>query len=825
MCGVIGLVYAESREDLGQVADRLLRTLEYRGYDSTGAAIQGDDAAVDLRKGVGAPSKILGPLGVTKLAGRVLCGQVRWATFGAVDEQNAQPHVVRCKTYLYGAHNGNVTNCDALKLWLEDEGHAVRSDNDGEMVVHLVEHFFALALEARGTAERRAPDVRRAAMREAIVAAGERLIGGFAAVVVDPLTHTVWAIKNGSSLYFGLGRDDLGGAFGIASSDLSAVLSLTRTLVSLSAGEFVEFTADDYAVYGLADGAPREREPARSRLRAEDTVLRPEFTTFMAQEIAAQVQTVRDVVRLFTGGSARIAGLEAPPADVVQALEALRDPRTVDVAGAFRALRDDVAVRRAVDAAPSVPPGPFTSSEAALLTDLDAAAEGDAERALVQLLDAWWEREEVDQFGAAVEGFCRMAQETLAGHGRVVVVCCGSSYNAAKVAALFFDRLAHVGLEVVLPGEFRGQVAHALTDGDLVVAVTQSGETKDLVDVLDLVLADGHRVGRVGMVNNLNSTIALEKCDLVVPLRCGPEIAVPATKSFVNQLAIFYVLALRLGEHRQQATGRAAELAARRDTLSDLPALIERTLDATADAVEAAAQRLYLAPSMHILGTRLVGVAREGALKVREVVLNHTEGFEASEFKHGPNTILGQNTLYGPLQVARLLRGLGEALALGCETAEDPAALVRDVTRAVFDPQRAMPEGFDRATLLQALYADYPLLYVTGPDARDVALTVSQLNTHKIRGSLTVVIAEEDAQLRQAACKPPADNPAYRAEYIVLPPTGDGLRTAFSATVVLQQLALAMSVRKAAWLDALHLAGHGVHPDVPKNVSKSITVD
>ena len=118
MCGVIGLVYAASRDDLGQVADRLLRTLEYRGYDSTGAAIQGDDTAVDLRKGVGAPSKILGPLGVTKLAGRVLCGQVRWATFGAVDEQNAQPHVVRCKTYLYGAHNGNVTNCDALKLWL-----------------------------------------------------------------------------------------------------------------------------------------------------------------------------------------------------------------------------------------------------------------------------------------------------------------------------------------------------------------------------------------------------------------------------------------------------------------------------------------------------------------------------------------------------------------------------------------------------------------------------------------------------------------------------------------------------------------------------------
>ena len=81
------------------------------------------------------------------MAGQILCGQVRWATFGAVDDLNAQPHVVRCKTFLYGAHNGNVTNCDALKVWLQGYGHEVLSDNDGEMVVHVVEHYFAIALE------------------------------------------------------------------------------------------------------------------------------------------------------------------------------------------------------------------------------------------------------------------------------------------------------------------------------------------------------------------------------------------------------------------------------------------------------------------------------------------------------------------------------------------------------------------------------------------------------------------------------------------------------------------------------------------------------
>ena len=175
MCGVIGLIYERPRPDLGRVAAELLRTLEYRGYDSTGAAIQGAGEEVTLRKGVGAPSRVVHTLGIVDLPGQILAGQVRWATFGAVTEANSQPHVVRCKSYLYGAHNGNVTNCDALKAWLTDEGHRVLSDNDGEMVVHTIEHWFALGLAARPVAERLDPAVRRTVMRAAIVHAATRL--------------------------------------------------------------------------------------------------------------------------------------------------------------------------------------------------------------------------------------------------------------------------------------------------------------------------------------------------------------------------------------------------------------------------------------------------------------------------------------------------------------------------------------------------------------------------------------------------------------------------------------------------------------------------
>src|ERR1043165_736973 len=648
MCGVIGFISEAHRDDLGVVAAELLKTLEYRGYDSTGAAVQGEGETIDLRKGVGAPSVMVDELGIVGLAGSILCGQVRWATFGSVDDLNAQPHEVRCKIHIYGAHNGNVTNCDDLKSWLTSEG-------------------------------RDAGAARRAASRAAIVKAGRRLKGSYAAVVVDPVSRTLWAIKQGSSLYFGLGE-----GLSIASSDLSSVLKLTRILVPVFEGEFVEYTAESHALYRVRDGERIERAPARSRLQAKDVALSPRFRTYMEQEIDAQEETCRRVAALFEG------------------------------------VEDD---------------------------------------------------EDVREFAAASAAFLAAVRDAPARNGRVFFVCCGSSHHAALAGAVFFNELAHAEIVPVLPGDFRGRFAASLRPADVVVAVSQSGETKDLIDVMNHVIATGLPIRRIGIVNNVSSTLGQEKCEIVLPLRCGPEIAVPATKSYINQLAMMLGLAARLGG----VDG----------ALSSLPALIQETLTSTEAAVDDAARLLYLKPSMHILATRLLAVAKEGALKIREVVLNHTEGYEASESKHGRNPFLGVNTFSGIEAVLRYAES-------------------RD---------------------LASLYDDYPLIFVSGPDATDADLTISQINTHKIRGATCGMIGEENAALRQAIGKPPADNPSYRSAYIALPTTGSNLMTVFTATVVLQRLALRMSEMKAKYLDDLGFRDHGVHPDVPKNVSKSITVD
>ena len=99
MCGVVGLLFERENSRIGEFAGRLLKSLEYRGYDSTGALFQNSSKKTVLKKDVGAPSKLVKKLGIDKESGKIFCGQVRWATFGVVNQANCQPHEVNCKMH------------------------------------------------------------------------------------------------------------------------------------------------------------------------------------------------------------------------------------------------------------------------------------------------------------------------------------------------------------------------------------------------------------------------------------------------------------------------------------------------------------------------------------------------------------------------------------------------------------------------------------------------------------------------------------------------------------------------------------------------------
>jgi len=816
MCGIVSICYKTDNPALGFEGGELLKRLEYRGYDSTGGAFIRQDHGIRLLKKVGAPSRVVPELGIDQEAGQRFIGQVRWATYGAVTEVNCQPHLMACKIEFVGAHNGNISNTDTLKPYLTAQGHRVVSDNDGEMITHLAEHFYAEnvanpgpVLEACRVGAVLGFEIPDSAflLMDAARKANAQAEGSYAAAFADPHGVGVVAVKSGSSLYAGIGTDTFG-EFVVVSSDLTSVLSKTRMLIPLAEGEGIWFTEREYVIFKLSGSVsfatPR---PKRSKLNVRDTGLRAPFQYFMDQEIASSPENLEEIIRyyfrspetegLFAAFEDRIDLCKALVEKVMKHYEAGDEPSLREAFGALQVdpvyleLADRVKSHKSVWA---TQPNCCVSDERALLADL-ARLEPKAWEtlALLDLVIIWKKRRRVTQHLLDLVKAIREAQKN---GGRVFLVASGTSYHAALTAGYFFNNLAGVAVFPCNPGMFRSMYMNGLNPADLLIAITQSGETKDLVDILQDVRARIPALRRISLVNNENSRIPQELSEFYLPILCGPEIAVAATKSFLNQVAVLYVLAASFSLNERKIV----------EKLGEARALIQETLGHGEKDVEAAAQRLFLEPSLHILGTGLIGLAREGALKIREVVLNHAEGYDAAEFKHGPNTILGKNTLFSIHDLAGLLE------TYEAQRGDTPFA-------GGLESLKAWPE------LVERRFSNYPLLFVCPPDERDIRITISQIHTHKIRGADIILIAEKNAELAMAASGKPMGQEHYWSQFLEVPASGDSNLFVFAASVLLQRLAFRMSVLKMEYLDRLQVVDHGVHPDAPKNVSKSITVD
>lgn len=855
MCGVIGLSYQKFNKDLGNTACNLLKMLEYRGYDSTGAVIQ-DNEKVILKKDIGAPSRVSYELGIDKLSGDVFCGQVRWATFGVVTKENAQPHEVKCKTHIYGAHNGNITNCLQLKEWLTSKGHKVVSDNDGEMLVHTVEHFFAEELKFKNIHDH---SIRYKALIAAIREAYKKVTGSFAAIIVDPVTKNVAAIKSGSSLYIGQGQDPDSGYFSIASSDLASVLSLTKILVPIKEGEFSIFNGNSFHMFELSTANEIAFHKQRSLLKLEDAKLQHPFKYFMEQEIHSQIRNTRSLISLFTGGDKIVKALIENDSEHGKIYEDIRNnvillTKITNQSELESKAKDffcsksiqnlsELIEKLAIDESLEL-----YSSYSGFLDDLGKLFKTDVQNLsmILKFIDSIFQLENITSIQDKMDKFVNIIGNTRKGNGSIYILACGTSYHAAKTAPLFFNEIAGISVTPLLPGEFRAQCTESLSDNDIVIGISQSGETKDLIDVFNFIERKHPKVRRICILNNVNSTLALEKSELYIPLFCGPEIAVPATKSFLNQLLVIYILAINVRKHLDASSKDvfSSELTAEfhLNELNMIPWLIERTIKTTNQETDAMAEQLYLRPSMHILATRILGIAKEGALKIREIVLNHTEGFEGSEFKHGPNTILGVNTVFGIDAISGAISKIEEILNFVLEKSSSdtlkPRAVLRlykAITEYALNNKKPFylseneldlfEQVFEKYNLFDSMYSNYPLIFLTTPREVDINLTISQINTHKIRGADVFLIAEDNNELREAVSTVPSSKFPYRYGYVTLPKTGSKILPIFSIAVVLQILSLKMSIKKMKYLDSLEVTDHGVHPDVPKNVSKSITVD
>jgi len=311
---------------------------------------------------------------------------------------------------------------------------------------------------------------------------------------------------------------------------------------------------------------------------------------------------------------------------------------------------------------------------------------------------------------------------------------CGTSYHAASVGAVYFAQLAGRAAIPVLAPQFIAQYAPAVSHDDVGIFVSQSGETKDVLNALEAAEARG--MACFGLANVVGSTLT-KSASLCLPLCCGYEISVPATKTFTNQVVTFLHLAYKMagrdatvgldtgfahstnGGYPSMNSGHRSTSGAR-NVFEVIPELMDKTLEMVEPQIKEIAKDINDWNDMYCLGYGVTyAIALEGALKLKEITYAHCEGMLSTEFKHGP---------------------------------------------------------------LSAVSKGFPIIFVAGPN--DVPLIISGINEVKVRGARTIVIAEEDTRLRA------------NADDVIVLPKSDPQISALLGVLPLQLLSYHMSVMR-----------------------------
>jgi len=231
-----------------------------------------------------------------------------------------------------------------------------------------------------------------------------------------------------------------------------------------------------------------------------------------------------------------------------------------------------------------------------------------------------------------------LCEEELSAVRRIVIVACGTSYHAGVVGRYAIEEWARVPVEPDVASEwiYRNPV---LDPGTIVIGISQSGESRDTIQAMKLARERGAHT--VAITNMMGSQITRE-VDSVLYTRTGLEVGVAASKTFTAQVALLFLIGLKLAQTRQTLPTKEIEFIL--DELYDLPDKMRRFLDGD-HPIEDIAQRYYNEPFFLYLGRHIgLPVALEGALKLKEISYIPTEAYSAGEMKHGPIALLEEGT-------------------------------------------------------------------------------------------------------------------------------------------------------------------------------------
>lgn len=225
-------------------------------------------------------------------------------------------------------------------------------------------------------------------------------------------------------------------------------------------------------------------------------------------------------------------------------------------------------------------------------------------------------------------------KETFLKAKRIVIVACGTSWHAALIGKYLIQDMCRIPVEVEYASEFRYSNP-VLDDKDVVIAVSQSGETADTLAAIAVARSMGAFV--YGISNVVGSSIPRET-DSGTYIHVGPEIGVASTKAFTGQVAVFTMVALAIAELR--GTMSSEEIRSLAKIVSELPSLVKEVLKLNNKIKELSLIYTYARNFLYLGRGYSYPVALEGALKLKEISYIHAEGYPAAEMKHGPIALI-----------------------------------------------------------------------------------------------------------------------------------------------------------------------------------------
>lgn len=429
MCGIVGYLGDKPAYD---ILIQGLHRLEYRGYDSSGIAIENVQGQIQLCKTKGKVANLEALVGDHKPEGSIGIAHTRWATHGIPNDINAHPQVSSDGSIAI-VHNGTIENYNILREALSQHGYTFKSETDTEVLVQLIQYV---------------RDTNNCSLRDAVIEALQQVVGAYAVAVIETGNpDQIIGARKSSPLVIGIGENEF-----FLASDATPFVGLTDKVIYLGDDEVALIRRDKpLEITKLNDGSHPDLDIHTLNLSVEQ-LEKGGYETFMLKEIFEQPETLRDCLR----------------------------GRIVD----------------------------------------------NGERVVLS---------------GVVEN-----KEKFLNANRIVIVACGTSWHAALIGKRLIQEMCAIPVEVEYASEFRYSNP-VITDRDIVISISQSGETADTLAAIQLARSKGAFV--YGICNVVGASIPRETHSGTY-IHVGPEIGVASTKAFTGQVTVLTLLALCAGQLR-----------------------------------------------------------------------------------------------------------------------------------------------------------------------------------------------------------------------------------------------------------------------------------